>query len=354
MASLLQETEVEVVDASAEQEVEAEGGDAASAALRATIPSFRTITHDGTAKGKKFTVYQIKVQSGQAEWVVERRYTQFYVLYSQLKHKYEDLKSFGFPRKKLFSTLAAATVESRREKFETLLLELLQLSPRPYDLNAFLQMEEHGGSVRALSSAGNTVGIQDFELLKVLGKGSFGKVFLVRKYDSQELFAMKVLKKSEVKRRKQIEHTKTERRIMGGTGKNHPFIVGLRFAFQNSKKLYMVTDYCRGGELFFHLKRLHVFKEDMVRFYSAEIVAALAHLHANDIVYRDLKPENVLLDSDGHVRITDFGLSRDNVVDDHSAMTFCGTPEYLSPEMILHRKVSAAIPRSPFPLKARC
>ena len=144
-----------------------------------------------------------------------------------------------------------------------------------------------------------------------------------------QVYAMKVLKKSEVVRRRQVEHTRAERRIMGGI--DHPFVVALRFAFQTSDKLYMVTDYCRGGELFFHLKRFRVFPEPMVRFFAAELVCALGHLHSINVVYRDLKPENVLLDAEGHVHITDFGLSRDDVVDPRGATTFCGTPEYLAP-----------------------
>jgi len=128
------------------------------------------------------------------------------------------------------------------------------------------------------------VSVDDFELLKVLGKGSFGKVFLVRLLLTGQIYAMKVLKKSEVMRRRQVEHTKAERRIMGAI--DHPFIVSLRFAFASADKLYMVTDYCRGGELFFHLKKFRTFPEAMVRFFAAELVLALSHLHSLDVVYR--------------------------------------------------------------------
>ena len=192
------------------------------------------------------------------------------------------------------------------------------------------------GAASLARLARGEVQIEDFELLKVLGKGSFGKVFLVRLIPTGQVYAMKVLKKSEVMRRKQVEHTKAERRIMGGV--DHPFIVGLRFAFQTADKLYMVTDYCRGGELFFHLKKFRTFTEPMVKFFAAELVASLQHLHACHVVYRDLKPENVLLDEDGHVKLTDFGLSKEDVEDPRGATTFCGTPEYLAPEMLINRK----------------
>merc|ERR1712032_360278 len=217
---------------------------------------------------------------------------------------------------------------------------ILELQPRPEDLNTFLEVSAHAVSRPMVDAAKVTV--QDFELLKVIGKGSFGKVFLVRMTANKKVYAMKVLFKEMVKRRKQIEHTRAERRIMGSIA--HPFIVSLSFAFQSKDKLYMVTNYCRGGELFFHLKRQRTFSRELVQFYSAELVSALSHLHSLKIVYRDLKPENILLDEQGHIQITDFGLSKDEVVDPADAAnagelakTFCGTPEYLAPEMILNR-----------------
>jgi serine/threonine protein kinase len=295
---------------------------------------------DTKKRKKKYSSYRIRVAlASGAHWMTEKRYSEFYVLHLKLKTKFPDVKRLKFPRKKFFFSLATATVAQRQTLFEEYLNTLLTFRPRPFDLNDFLQLEEHTTRTGVIDATKVTV--DDFELLRVLGKGSFGKVYLVRLLSDGEIYAMKVLKKQDVKKRKQVEHTNTERRIMGGLGMDHPFIVTLRYAFQTDDKLYMVTDYCRGGELFFHLKRLRTFSEDMVRFYSAEIVCALDHLHSNHVVYRDLKPENVLLDQDGHVRITDFGLSRDNVMTDTGATTFCGTPEYLSPEMILHRKTKS-------------
>jgi len=132
-----------------------------------------------------------------------------------------------------------------------------------------------------------------------------------------------------------VEHTRAERRIMGAI--SYPFIVKLRYAFQSAKNLYLVTDYCKGGELFFHLKRVRTFSERLTRFYAAELVLAISHLHEQKIVYRDLKPENVLLDETGHIQVTDFGLSKDEVSEPKGAKTFCGTPEYLAPETIRTR-----------------
>ena len=131
------------------------------------------------------------------------------------------------------------------------------------------------------------VGIEDFELLRVLGKGSFGKVFMVRMVATKRVYAMKVLKKQDIIRRQQVEHTRAERRILGEI--EHPFIVSLRFAFQTPTKLYLVTDYCAGGELFHHLKIARGFEERVVRFVMAELVVAVQHLHSQGIVYRDLK-----------------------------------------------------------------
>lgn len=175
--------------------------------------------------------------------------------------------------------------------------------------------------------------LDSFRMIKVIGKGSFGKVFLVREIDTNEMFALKVLKKDNIIKRNQVEHTRTERSVLGYV--NHPFIVGLKMAFQSTNKLYFVLDYCAGGELFFHLSKVGKFQEPRAAFYAAEIVLALAYIHELDIVYRDLKPENVLLDARGHVRLTDFGLSKEGISSSSSGATsFCGTPEYLAPEIL--------------------
>lgn len=175
--------------------------------------------------------------------------------------------------------------------------------------------------------------LNSFKMIKVIGKGSFGKVFLVREKQTNEMFALKVLKKDNIIKRNQVEHTKTERSVLGYV--KHPFIVGLNMAFQSKDKLYFVLDYCAGGELFFHLGKVGKFSEHRACFYAAEITLAIDYVHDLDIVYRDLKPENVLLDSRGHVRLTDFGLSKEGISQSSSgANSFCGTPEYLAPEIL--------------------
>ncbi|XP_018327500.1 ribosomal protein S6 kinase 2 beta isoform X2 [Agrilus planipennis] len=172
-----------------------------------------------------------------------------------------------------------------------------------------------------------------FELLKVLGEGSFGKVFLVRKVygrDAGTLYAMKVLKKATLKVRDRYR-TKMERNILADVG--HPFIVKLHYAFQTAGKLYLILDFLRGGDLFSRLSKEVMFTEEDVKFYLAELALALHHLHSLGIIYRDLKPENVLLDSEGHIALTDFGLSK-LPVEEGQTYSFCGTVEYMAPEVV--------------------
>ncbi|XP_028573545.2 ribosomal protein S6 kinase alpha-5 [Podarcis muralis] len=182
------------------------------------------------------------------------------------------------------------------------------------------------------------VGIENFELLKVLGTGAYGKVFLVRKisgHDAGKLYAMKVLKKATIiQKAKTTEHTKTERQVLEHI-RQSPFLVTLHYAFQTDAKLHLILDYINGGELFTHLSQRERFTEDEVRIYIGEIVLALEHLHKLGIIYRDIKLENILLDSDGHVVLTDFGLSKEFVSDENErAYSFCGTIEYMAPDIV--------------------
>jgi serine/threonine protein kinase len=192
---------------------------------------------------------------------------------------------------------------------------------------------------------------QQFTPLKVIGKGGFSKVLLgnpqsVRRKDSGQLYAMKIIKKQFIVRAKKLSQIATERKVMGLL--NHPFIVKLNWAFQSvtsmqTDELCLVMDFCPGGELFFHLHNIGRFSEDQAKFYFAEVLIALEHLHSLDIVYRDLKPENILLDLDGHVRLADFGLAKDRMHEGALTYSFCGSPEYMSPEMLEKRGHGRAV-----------
>jgi len=176
--------------------------------------------------------------------------------------------------------------------------------------------------------------LTDFEVKGTLGTGTFGRVLLVRlrsssSRSSQNCFAMKILKKTEIMRLRQVEHVNAERYILSRV--QHPFIVDLYATFQDSLNIYMLLSYVPGGELFTHLRRAQRFSPDVTRFYLATIILALKYLHSFNIIYRDLKPENLLLDSRGYLRLTDFGFAK--IVDDRT-WTLCGTPEYLAPEII--------------------
>lgn len=175
----------------------------------------------------------------------------------------------------------------------------------------------------------------DFEILKLIGRGNFGKVFLAIKITNNELFAMKKLKKKRIIDKNQVLHTKTERNLLASL--SHPFIVELQYAFQTETSLFMVTNFIQGGELYFHLRKEKYFDEERTRFIASEILLALEYLHENKCIYRDLKPENILIDKDGHIKLTDFGLSKVLIEPKSKAKTICGTAEYLAPEIAMNQ-----------------
>jgi serine/threonine protein kinase len=180
------------------------------------------------------------------------------------------------------------------------------------------------------------IGPEDFQILRLIGKGTFGQVYMVRKNDTKRIYAMKVLQKKVIVQKKEVAHTVGERNILVRTAtSDSPFIVGLKFSFQTPSDLYLVTDYMSGGELFWHLQKEGRFDEKRAKFYIAELILAIQHLHQADIVYRDLKPENILLDANGHIALCDFGLSKANLTKNDTTNTFCGTTEYLAPEVLL-------------------
>eukprot|EP01129_Flabellula_baltica_P009780 TRINITY_DN4054_c0_g1_i2.p1 TRINITY_DN4054_c0_g1~~TRINITY_DN4054_c0_g1_i2.p1 ORF type:complete len:486 (+),score=116.36 TRINITY_DN4054_c0_g1_i2:1185-2642(+) len=184
--------------------------------------------------------------------------------------------------------------------------------------------------------------LEDFELIRVVGRGAFGKVLLCKLVDTNQTYAMKcILKKSLVRHKKEIEHTLAERSVMMKL--DHPFLMKLHYTFQTDDKLIYVMDYVNGGELFFHLEREGTFDMDRARFYMAELISAISYLHESDIVYRDIKTENILLNSEGHVVLTDFGLSKELGDADQRTGTLCGTPVYLPPEMLKKQEYGKAV-----------
>jgi serine/threonine protein kinase len=199
-----------------------------------------------------------------------------------------------------------------------------------YDLSS----EGGGRSMRDIidRTTKSGISVMDFTLLTTVGKGNFGKVYQVKKIDNNKVYAMKVLNKERaIGGTKNYERTISERKIVAAL--DHPFLARLRYAFQSGTKLFMIFDFFNGGELYHYLSKGR-FTEDCAKFYTAEIALGIAHLHSNGIVYRDLKPENLLLDEGGHIRITDFGLSKLDVDETASVRSICGTPEYLAPEII--------------------
>ncbi|KAL1193797.1 Serine/threonine-protein kinase AtPK2/AtPK19 [Cardamine amara subsp. amara] len=186
-------------------------------------------------------------------------------------------------------------------------------------------------SDKALEEVSGVVGIEDFEVLKVVGQGAFGKVFQVRKKDTSEIYAMKVMRKDKIVEKNHAEYMKAERDIL--TKIDHPFIVQLKYSFQTKYRLYLVLDFINGGHLFFQLYHQGLFREDLARVYTAEIVSAVSHLHEKGIMHRDLKPENILMDTDGHVMVTDFGLAKE-FEENTRSNSMCGTTEYMAPEIV--------------------
>ncbi|XP_058511497.1 RAC-alpha serine/threonine-protein kinase isoform X2 [Ochotona princeps] len=222
-------------------------------------------------------------------------------------------------------TTAIQTVADGLKKQEEEMMDFRSGSPS--DNSGAEEMEV------SLAKPRHRVTMNEFEYLKLLGKGTFGKVILVKEKATGRYYAMKILKKEVIVAKDEVAHTLTENRVLQNS--RHPFLTALKYSFQTHDRLCFVMEYANGGELFFHLSRERVFSEERARFYGAEIVSALDYLHSEkNVVYRDLKLENLMLDKDGHIRITDFGLCKEGIKDGATMKTFCGTPEYLAPEVL--------------------
>uniref|UniRef100_A0A914I8G4 Uncharacterized protein n=1 Tax=Globodera rostochiensis TaxID=31243 RepID=A0A914I8G4_GLORO len=238
--------------------------------------------------------------------------------------------------KKKFLVAEQKLLEKRKNWAEALVTHLVAKHSDNYEVQTLFgallsQLDEN--HVILGPSEKKTARPANFDYLKTVGQGSFGKVYMVRYHGDGKIYAMKVLGKEHIKRRNEVKHVMAERNVLLNNI-DHPFLVSLHYSFQTRDKLYFVLDFLNGGELFFHLQKERCFAEPRGRFYAAEIASALGYLHAKDIIYRDLKPENLLLDRHGHVVLTDFGLCKEGIKMKETTSTFCGTPEYLAPEVI--------------------
>ncbi|KIV93870.1 hypothetical protein, variant 1 [Exophiala mesophila] len=191
--------------------------------------------------------------------------------------------------------------------------------------------------------SGPRIGLDHFNFLAVLGKGNFGKVMLAEAKSSKKLYAIKVLKKEFIIENDEVESTKSEKRVFLIANKErHPFLLNLHACFQTETRVYFVMEYISGGDLMLHIQRGQ-FGLKRAQFYAAEVCLALKYFHENGVIYRDLKLDNILLTLDGHIKIADYGLCKEDMWYKSVTSTFCGTPEFMAPEILLDKKYGRAV-----------
>ena len=288
---------------------------------RAESASMKERLMDGHYRGAIKTGYLQKQGHARKNWK-----QRFFVLEHSVMLYYErpaDLQPKGTVRMDNITLALATEITGKPHCFG-----IFHPTREPYYLVARNEAEMMKW-VRAIRGDGK-VGLVDFDVVSKLGQGNFGKVVLVKKKSANprpgvqpQYYAMKILNKDAIIARKDVAHANAERRILQQI--NHPFIVRLHYAFQTGEKLYMVMDFVSGGDLYFHLRRLRRFNLDLVKVWMCELVLAIEYLHSMNVVYRDLKPENVLVDTKGHLHLADFGLSKQSETADEPLKTFCGT-----------------------------
>ncbi len=196
---------------------------------------------------------------------------------------------------------------------------------------------------RMLPSSRRKIGLDDFNFLAVLGKGNFGKVMLAEEKRSGHLYAIKVLKKEFIIENDEVESTKSEKRVfLAAARERHPFLLGLHSCFQTTTRVYFVMEYISGGDLMLHIQR-EPFTPRRAKFYAAEVLLALEYFHKQGIIYRDLKLDNIMLTLDGHIKVADYGLCKEDMWYGNTTSTFCGTPEFMAPEILLEQRYGRAV-----------